>query len=92
MTYIQNKKGSLNKLSIKNMEKWTIYAIISMVFAGITSVIAKFGMKDLSSDTALTIRTSVVFSIIIANAFLFRNAYLSLEIRPKIANKAMKRL
>jgi transporter family protein len=56
------------------MEKWILYAIISMLFAGLTSVIAKFGMKDLSSDTALAVRTAVVFSIVIANAFLFRNA------------------
>ncbi len=61
------------------MEKWIIYAIISMVFAGITSVLAKFGMKNLNSDTALAIRTSIVFSIIIANAFLFRNAYTEIQ-------------
>ena len=63
-----------------NMESWIIYAIISMLFAGITSVVAKSGMKDLSSDTALAIRTSVVFLIIITNAFLFRNAYSELKL------------
>lgn len=31
------------------MEKWIIYVIISMLSAGLTLVIAKFGMKDLSS-------------------------------------------
>lgn len=61
------------------MERWIIYAIISMLFAGLTSVIAKFGMKDLSSDTALAIRTSVVFTIVIANAFIFRNAFQELH-------------
>lgn len=61
------------------MERWIVFAIISMVFAGFTSVIAKFGMKDLSSDTALAIRTSVVFMIVIANAFIFRNAYQELQ-------------
>lgn len=65
------------------MEKWIIYAIISMIFAGLTSVIAKFGMKDLSSDTALAIRTIVVFVIIVANAFLFRNAFAELQQAPK---------
>lgn len=65
------------------MEKWIIYAIISMVFAGVTSVIAKFGMKDLSSDTALAIRTIVVFAIVVANAFLFRNAFAELQQAPK---------
>ncbi len=65
------------------MEKWIIYAIISMVFAGLTSVIAKFGMKDLSSDTALAIRTIVVFLIVVSNAFLFRNAFADLQKAPK---------
>jgi len=61
------------------MEKWILYAIVSMLFAGLTSVIAKFGMKDLSSDTALAVRTAVVFTIVIANAFLFRNAFNELQ-------------
>lgn len=61
------------------MERWIIYALISMLFAGLTSVIAKFGMKDLSSDTALAVRTSVVFTIVIANAFILRNAYQELQ-------------
>lgn len=64
------------------MEKWIVYAIISMLFAGITSVVAKFGMKDLSSDTALVIRTSIVFLIVVANAFLFRNAFTELQKAP----------
>jgi len=64
------------------MEKWTLYALISMVFAGITSVVAKFGMKDLSSDAALTIRTAIVFIIVIANAFVFRNAYAEIRQSP----------
>lgn len=61
------------------MERWIVYAIISMLFAGLTSVIAKYGMKDLSSDTALAIRTSVVFTIVVANAFLFRSAWQELQ-------------
>lgn len=55
------------------MEKWILYAIVSMVFAGVTSVIAKFGMKDLSSDVALALRTTVVFVIITANGLFFQN-------------------
>ncbi|MBV9986067.1 MAG: EamA family transporter [Chitinophagaceae bacterium] len=61
------------------MEKWIVYAIISMLFAGITSVIAKFGMKDMSSDTALALRTAVVFGIVTINAFVFRSAYQELQ-------------
>lgn len=65
------------------MEKWKLYAIISMLFAGLTSVIAKFGMKNLSSDIALSIRTFVVFSIITANALLFTNAFQQIKQAPK---------
>lgn len=61
------------------MEKWILYAIFSMLFAGLTSVIAKLGMKDLTSDTALAVRTAVVFSIVIANAFLSGNAFYELQ-------------
>lgn len=61
------------------MEKWILYAIISMLFAGFTSVIAKFGMTGLSSDVALTIRTTVVFTIVLVNAFVFKNAYAELQ-------------
>ena len=65
------------------MEKLKLYAIISMLFAGLTSVIAKFGMKNLSSDVALSIRTLVVFSIITTNALLFTNAYQQIKQSPK---------
>ncbi len=65
------------------MERWKIYAMISMVFAGLTSVIAKFGMKNISSDVALSIRTLVVFGIVSANALLFSNAISQLRLSPK---------
>ncbi len=65
------------------MEKWKIFAIISMLFAGLTSVIAKFGMKNLSSDVALSIRTMVVFAIITANAFFLNDALTEIKQAPK---------
>ncbi len=65
------------------MEKWKIFAIISMLFAGLTSVIAKFGMKNLSSDVALSIRTMVVFAIVMTNAFLLNNAITEIKQAPK---------
>ena len=46
------------------MEKWLIYAIISMIFAGFTSVIAKLGLKGISGDLGLAIRTIFVFLIV----------------------------
>lgn len=57
------------------MEKWTLFALIAMVFAGLTSVVAKFGMENMSSDSALAIRTAVVFAFVLVNAFLFKNAF-----------------
>ncbi len=64
------------------MERWIIYAIVSRLFAGLTSVIARFGRKDLSSDTALAIRTSVVFTIVIANACILKNAHSEIQNAP----------
>ncbi len=54
------------------MPIWVIYSLASMVFAGLTSVIAKFGLKNVPSDLALAIRTTAVFVIIWLNAFSFR--------------------
>ena len=42
------------------MEKWIIYAFISMAFAGFTSVIAKMGLVGISGELGLTIRTLFV--------------------------------
>ncbi|MBN8825304.1 MULTISPECIES: EamA family transporter [unclassified Spirosoma] len=54
------------------MEKWVVYAIISMVFAGLTSVIAKFGLKNVSGDTGLAVRTVVVFLLVWGNIFFLQ--------------------
>ena len=53
------------------MERWILYALVSMAFAGLTSVIAKYGMKNVSGDSALAVRTSVVFVLIWLNVFMF---------------------
>lgn len=47
------------------MQPWIVYALISMVFAGLTSVLAKYGLQNISADFGLAIRTSVIFVIII---------------------------
>jgi transporter family protein len=46
------------------METWIIYAILSMVFAGITSVLAKYGLQNIHPDLGLGIRTTTIFLII----------------------------
>lgn len=55
------------------MKNWIVYSIISMCFAGVTSVIAKFGMKNISSDLGLAVRTCVVFVFVIMNFIVFQN-------------------
>jgi bacterial/archaeal transporter family protein len=66
-------RGILNFEKITIMEKWMLYAIISMFFAGLTSVLAKYGIKNVSGETGLGIRTMFVFAIIGVNVLLFSN-------------------
>lgn len=47
------------------MERWVIYAVISMCFAGFTAVIAKQGLVGISSELGLTLRTLFVCIFII---------------------------
>jgi transporter family protein len=46
------------------MPTWIFYAILSMIFAGLTSVLAKYGLQNISADFGLGIRTTVIFVII----------------------------
>ncbi len=39
---------------------WFFYAILSAIFAALTSILAKIGMGEISSNLATAIRTSVV--------------------------------
>lgn len=47
------------------MEKWVLYALLSMFFAGFTSVIAKLGLTGISGDLGLAIRTCFVFVFVL---------------------------
>ena len=53
------------------MEPWKIQAILAALFAGLTSILAKSGMKTLGPDVSLALRTSVVFVLVVANAFVW---------------------
>jgi transporter family protein len=48
------------------MQTWMFYAIVSMLFAGLTSVLAKYGLQNVSADFGLAVRTAVIFAIIMA--------------------------
>ena len=54
------------------MERSVLFALISMVFAGITAVIAKLGMKSVSGDVALAVRTTLIFALVWINSLAFR--------------------
>lgn len=46
------------------METWIWYAILSMLFAGVTSVLAKYGLQNIHPDLGLGIRTTTIFFLI----------------------------
>ena len=56
------------------METWKIYALVSAIFAGLTSVVAKAGLKTLSADLGLAVRSVFVCVFVVANLFLWGNA------------------
>lgn len=55
------------------MPTWIFYSLLSMFFAAVTAVIAKFGMQNVSGDLALAIRTTMIFVLVWINAFVFRH-------------------
>ncbi len=40
--------------------QWFIFALLSAAFAALTSILAKIGIKDINSNLATAIRTSVI--------------------------------
>lgn len=53
------------------MERWVVFALISMALAGFTSVIAKHGLTGISAELGLTVRTGFVAAFILVLAFTF---------------------
>jgi transporter family protein len=56
------------------MPTWIFYALLATLFAGLTSVLAKFGIEKISSDLGLAIRTAVVFVFVVINVLVWRGA------------------
>jgi len=52
------------------MERWVLYAFISMCFAGFTSVVAKQGLAGISAELGLTVRTIFVCIFVLIFAAL----------------------
>ena len=53
------------------MERWKLYAFAAAFFAGLTSVVAKSGLKNLSADAGLAVRTAFVFTFVLLNLGLW---------------------
>ena len=50
------------------MKPWITLAIVSMIFAGATSTIAKLGLVGISGELGLAVRTVVVFTLVLVFA------------------------
>lgn len=57
------------KSKSKVMETWMLYAILSMVFAGVTAIFAKYGLEKINADLGLVIRTSIIFALVLMTGF-----------------------
>ncbi|MCS6906025.1 MAG: EamA family transporter [Bacteroidia bacterium] len=53
------------------MKQYHLFALLSMFFAGLTAVLAKLGLKNVSGDTGLAVRTVFVFIFVWLNIFAF---------------------
>lgn len=42
---------------------WKIYALLSALFAALTAIFAKVGVKDINSDLATAIRTTIILML-----------------------------
>ena len=56
------------------MESWKLQALLSALFAGVTAVIAKFGLENISADLGVAIRTGFVFFYVLVVAFSTRGS------------------
>jgi bacterial/archaeal transporter family protein len=50
------------------MERWVVYAFVSMFFAGVTAVIAKQGLTGISGELGLAVRTCFIFVLVLGFA------------------------
>lgn len=62
---------------------WIIAAILSAVFAGVTSILAKCGIKKTDSDLATAIRTVVVLIFSWVMVFVVGSQGTIVDIQPK---------
>lgn len=49
---------------------WFLFALLSAIFAALTSILAKIGIDGVNSNLATAIRTIVVLTLVLAFIFL----------------------
>jgi len=52
------------------MKTWVLHAVVAMIFAGFTSVIAKLGLAGISGELGLAVRTGFVCAFVLGFAAL----------------------
>lgn len=51
------------------MPVWILYSIIATLFAGLTAVLVKSSIREISADMSMAIRIGIVFVIVLINLF-----------------------
>ncbi|HWK03378.1 MAG TPA: EamA family transporter [Puia sp.] len=59
---------------MSNFPTWLLYALLSAVFAALTAIFSKVGLKNVNSDLATAIRTAVILLITWGLVFFRGNA------------------
>lgn len=60
-TYLMIQKKKVEKVPVKKGASWLFYALGSVVFASLTSILGKVGIEGIDSTLGTAIRTIVVF-------------------------------
>lgn len=68
--YYTKHKKSFRIVSIKGLYMWFLFAILSAIFAALTSILAKIGIEGVNSNLATAIRTFVVLLMAWAMVFI----------------------
>lgn len=64
---------SISEIKTQKSKSWIVYAVLSAVFASLTAILAKIGIKNVGSNLATSLRTCVVLVMAWAMVFITGN-------------------
>ena len=67
----------------KTKKTWFFFALLSAIFASLTSVLAKIGIENVDSNLATAIRTCIVFVFAWSIVFICKEAHFIKDVKPK---------